>query len=185
MKALMLLKLAWTESSPAAVAAASLWTGAALFSSYPPNRRHSASKPLSRWVLKIVVAAAIAGTSAIYVIELALPDGTIKHGMLIYMFPSEAISSGPIGSIPLIGLNLRSAPVSRWTRIATGDAWLERLISIPIFAILLFAFTGREVDSANGSPHNRSVRWPAGRGTSSVATGTTYAALALGEVLSS
>lgn len=153
------------------------------FSSYRPNRRHSASKPFSRWVLKIVVAAAIAGTSAM--IELALPDGTIKQGVLIYMFPSEAISSGPIGSIPLIGLNLRSAPVSRWTRIATGDAWLERLISIPIFAILLFAFTGREVGSANGPPHNRSVRWPAGRGTSPVATGTTYAALALGEVLSS
>jgi hypothetical protein len=108
--------------------------GAAILIGLGPRTSLAAAGEWAFLLLKIAFAATVAGTAAIYLTRLSRPGGALKHGMLVVILPFVAI-------VALALLSLGSAPASHWDQMVTGDAWLECLLSIPIIAIVPFAFT--------------------------------------------
>jgi len=81
------------------------------------------------------------GLSALSVKRLTRPGGELRTPSILAAIPFAVIAL-------LQGSSLGAAPTSRWDTMIVGDAWLECLLSIPIFAIAPFAIINWAVRQA-------------------------------------
>lgn len=82
---------------------------------------------------KAAFAMAIIVIASIYLLRLTRPGGEHRTASIWPVVPFAAV-------ILLAIISLGSAPSSHWDKMMLGDEWLECLLSIPLIAIVPFAF---------------------------------------------
>ena len=84
--------------------------------------------------IKLAFAIGIVGLAIVYLTRLTRPGGERKISPFLITAPFLVI-------VFLAAISLGSAPRTHWDRMIVGDEWLECLLSIPIIAIVPFAFS--------------------------------------------
>lgn len=82
--------------------------------------------------LKLVFTVGIVALSTNYLLTLVRPGRERKTPIALVALPF-------LGIVALAAVNLAFARSSHWNKLLLEDRWLERLLSIPIIAILPFA----------------------------------------------
>ena len=100
-----------------------------------------ADRALIFLITKLAFAMVIVGVASIYLTRLTRPGGELRTPSILAAIPFAVIAL-------LQGSSLGAAPTSRWDTMIVGDAWLECLLSIPIFAIAPFAIINWAVRQA-------------------------------------
>jgi hypothetical protein len=84
-------------------------------------------------LLKLTFTVGIVGVASVYLLRLARPGEERRARSFLVAMPFVVI-------VFLAAISLGFTPSSHWRKMIVGDEWLECLVSIPIIAIVPFAF---------------------------------------------